>query len=210
MTDFDLKTLARRNRNNPSQAIVPRRHLLSRYVLPGVLVIGFLALVLWSTRNAYLPSKRVAVIPVHLSLAEVRTEGTPLFKAAGWVEPRPTPIRVAALASGVVEQLLVVEDQEVDTGQPIAQLVSIDAQLALQQADSTLQLRIAEVGEAKANLVAAETNLEIPAHLELIVAEAEAAVAAIETELTNLPQKLEAAEARRRLAEIDKIARQRA
>ena len=32
----------------------------------------------------------VKVVPVHVSRAEVQQAGTPLFKAAGWVEPRPT------------------------------------------------------------------------------------------------------------------------
>ena len=64
------------------------------------------------------------VVPVHVARAEVQQAGTPLFKAAGWVEPRPTPILVAALASGVVERLLVVEDQAVETGQPVAELVA--------------------------------------------------------------------------------------
>ena len=105
-----------------------------------MIVVGFLTLSLWTTRDAYLPRKSVTVMPVQLRRSAVQTEGTPLFKAAGWVEPRPTPIRVAALASGVVEQLLVVEDQAIDAAEPIARFVSIDAELALQQAEAMLAL----------------------------------------------------------------------
>src|SRR5690606_4781671 len=100
--------------------------------------------------------------------------GTPMFNAPGWIEPRPTPIRVAALASGFVEDLLVVEDQQVAAGEPIARLVDDDALLALEQAQASLELREAEVREAAAALAAALVNFEIPAHLELPVAEAEA------------------------------------
>jgi RND family efflux transporter MFP subunit len=173
-------------------------------------MLGFSMLAMWTTRELYLPRKAVTFIPVHVSLVEVQTEGMPLFKAAGWVEPRPTPIRVSALASGVVEELLVVQDQEVKAGQPIARLVATDAELALQQAESMLQLRKAEVQEATAALSAATTNLAVPAHLELPVAEAEAALAAIETELTNLPKQLARAQARRTLAEVDLEARRTA
>ena len=62
----------------------------------------------------------MTVVPVHVSRAEWQEEGTPLFKAAGWVEPRPTHVAVPALASGVVDQLLVVEDQAVEEGEPVA------------------------------------------------------------------------------------------
>src|SRR5690606_7399034 len=116
------------------------------------------------------------------------------------IEPRPTPIRVAALASGFVEELLVVEDQQVAAGEPIARLVDDDALLALEQAQASLELREAEVREAAAALAAALVNFEIPAHLELPVAEAEAALAAIETQLSNLPHQLKRAEARLELA----------
>ena len=54
-----------------------------------------------------------------------------------------------------------------------------------------------------AALVAAQTNFDVPAHLELPVAEADADLAAVQTELTNLPSQLVRAEARLRLAKID-------
>lgn len=210
MNEVNLKTLARRNPDGIASMAAPRRHWISRYVLPGAIVAGFASLTLWATRDVYLPHKTVMIMSVQLRQTEGQTEGTPLFKAAGWVEPRPTPIRVAALASGVVEQLLVVEDQAVEVGEPIARLVSIDAELELQQAEALLALREAEVTEAQANLEAARTNLAIPAHLELIVAEADAELAAVETALSNLPQQLEQAKARLRLAEVDRKAREQA
>ncbi|HBL44518.1 MAG TPA: hemolysin D, partial [Planctomycetaceae bacterium] len=59
-------------------------------------------------------------MPVIVTQSSIRNAGTPLFQAAGWVEPRPTPVRVAALSPGVIEELLVVEDQKVKQGEPIA------------------------------------------------------------------------------------------
>ena len=68
----------------------------------------------------------MTVIPVFALPAAGERAGTPLFKAAGWIQPGPTAIRVPALAAGVIEQLLVVQDQTVQAGQPIAQLVADD------------------------------------------------------------------------------------
>ncbi len=199
----NLKDLAVRRDAGSGRSLAPRRHIISRYIFPGALVLGFLALTIWSARDHWLPRKTVTVVPVHVSLSEVQTAGTPLFKAAGWIEPRPTPIRVAALASGVVDQLLVVEDQSVEQGEPIARLVARDAELALQQAIATEGMRKAETEEAQAVLTAARTHLEFPTQLELPLAEAEVELATLDTELTNLPNLLKRADARLRLADAD-------
>lgn len=201
--EIDLKELAIRRESGGGGRVAPKRRIVSRVVLPGLLILGFAAVLAWAARDVYLPRTPVTVVPVRVSLAELQTEGTPLFNAAGWVEPRPTAIRVAALAPGVVEELLVVEDQWVTAGEPIARLVDADAKLALENAQAVQRLRESEVKAAEAALAAAEVNFEIPAHLELPVAEAEAALAAIETELSNLPHQLARAEARLRVAKFD-------
>ena len=202
-SQIDLKDLAIRGEPDGRPNLAPKRRIVSRVVLPGLLIIGFVLVLAWAARDTYLPRTPVTVVPVRVSLSELQSGGTPLFNAAGWVEPRPTPIRVAALASGVVEELLVVEDQFVEQGEPIARLVDEDAILALQQAEAVYRLREAEVNEAEAAVTAAQINFDIPAHLELPVAEAEAALAAIETELSDLPHQQKRAEARLRLAEYD-------
>jgi multidrug efflux pump subunit AcrA (membrane-fusion protein) len=209
-TQVDLRELAIRGNGAGQVELAPPRRVVSRYVVPGLLVLGFLSVVAWAARDVYLPRHPVTVVPVYVSMTAIQTAGTPLFNAAGWVEPRPTPIRVAALAPGVVDELLVVEDQEVKQGEPIARLVAEDARLQLEQARAAGALREAEVAEAMAAIDAARTNLEIPAHLELPLAEAEAAVAAMDTELSNLPHQLARAEARLRLAQVNLNVKQQA
>ncbi|MCU0879705.1 MAG: efflux RND transporter periplasmic adaptor subunit [Pirellulaceae bacterium] len=102
-----------------------------------------------------------------------------------------------------MEELLVVEGQEVRADQPVARLVDADARLNLREAESTLQLREAERDGAQAVLTAAKQNLEQPVHLEAAHAEAEAALATLETEIKNLPFLVQAAEARLTLARQD-------
>ncbi|MBC8354405.1 MAG: HlyD family efflux transporter periplasmic adaptor subunit [Planctomycetes bacterium] len=194
-TEVDLRELAIDRGGAGQPTLRTRRHLLTRYVLPIVLVCGFLALVAWASRDLVFPPTAVTVVPVFSTAAGVQQEGTPLFKAAGWIEPRPTPIRVAALAPGVVEKLLVVEDQSVKSGDPIAELVKDDARLAHDRALADLDLRQAERDEAKAAHIAAETRFNQPVHLEAVLREAEAPLAKIETLLQNLPFEIRRAEA---------------
>src|SRR5437870_3119168 len=87
-----------------------RRHVLTRIALPGLLLAGFLALLAYALRESLSPPRPVTVIPVITAQAALDAPpDTPLFRAAGWAEPRPTPTLVTALAEGVVEELLVVE-----------------------------------------------------------------------------------------------------
>lgn len=194
-TEVDLRELAIDRTGTEAAKLRTGRHLLTRYVLPIVLILGFLSLVGWAARDFLFPPRPVSVVPVFSTTAEVQQEGTPLFKAAGWIEPRPTPVRVAALAPGVVEQLLVVEDQPVKKGAAIAELVKDDAQLTHQAALADLELREAELQQAKATLAAAETRFQQPVHLEAALGEAEATLAKIATELKNLPFEVRRAQA---------------
>lgn len=183
----------------------PRRRvtLLTRYVVPGVLLLGFLGLLAWSARASLLPARAVTVMPVVSARTEVQQAGAPLFQCAGWVEPRPTPIVVTALAEGVVEKLLVVEGQEVQAGEPVATMIDADARLAVEGAEAELRLREAELARARAKWKTAGRRIQSPLHLEAPLAEAEAAWAKVQTELGTLPSQLDAAEARLRFCRLD-------
>ena len=84
----DLKELAI-DRSEPARASgALRRHLLSRYVIPGILIVGFLGLVAWASWDFVFPPQSVKVVPVFSTTAEMRQAGTPLFQAAGWIDQR--------------------------------------------------------------------------------------------------------------------------
>ncbi len=203
LNQVDLSQLAV-DRDAPTGLPVgTRRNIISRYVLPGVLILGFLALIAWSSRDFVFPPKEVYVVPVLATQSAARTEGAELFNAAGWIEPRPTAIRVAAIASGIVEKLLVVEDQKVKAGEPVALLVDEDAQLAFDRCVADRELAEAELQRAKATMVAATTRFEQPVHLQAALAEADTALAKINTMLTNLPFETKRAESRVNFARRD-------
>ena len=95
MSDVDLSQLAVDRSGSKQTGGGTRRHLLTRYVIPATLIVGFLMLVAWASWDLMFPPRRVTVVPVLATQAGIQREGTPLFKAAGWIEPRPTPVRVA-------------------------------------------------------------------------------------------------------------------
>lgn len=203
MPEVDLQQLAIQRGGESEPRLRLKRHALTRFVLPGLLLLGFVSLVVWACWEMVFPPRPVTVVPVVPKQAAVQREGTPLFNAAGWIEPRPTPVRVAALAPGVVEQLLVVEDQPVKAGEPVAELVKDDAQLAYDRALADQKLREAELEVAQATLAAAKTRFEEPVHLEAALEEAEAALAKTDTQLRNLPFEIHQAEARLEFAKTD-------
>jgi len=207
MAEVDLKQLAIDRGSNPadrSRTDLPtRRHLVARVLIPGMLAFGFAALIAWAAWDFVFPPAPVKVVPVVATKAKLQSAGTPLFQAAGWVEPRPTPIRVAALSPGVIEELLVVEDQAVDQGDPVARLVREDNQLAYDRAVADRDLQKAEVEQSQAALDAANVRVEQPVHLEAQLAEAEAQVSRIETQLQNLPFEVRRAEALQQYAQTD-------
>lgn len=186
MSEVDITQLALERREPPAGS-AHGRHLLTRYLLPALLLASFTALVGWLARDLVFPPRQVTVVPVLATRAAARPEGTPMFPAAGWIEPRPTIVRVAALAPGVVQRLLVVEDQPVKAGEPVAELVKADAELAYDQALADRKLRQAELEETQAALTAATTRLEQPVHLQAELGQADASLAEIETQLAQLP-----------------------
>lgn len=174
-----------------------------RLVAPAIIAFGFVGLLAYAARESWLPRRSVTVAPVIVSRQSVRREGTQLFQAAGWIEPRPTPVVVSALAEGVVEKLLVVEGQALEANQPVAQLIAVDAELAVRDRASVRALRRAEESSAAADLEAAQARLAAPLHLDAALAEAESLVYQAETAQAKLPFQLASAKARQTQTEQD-------
>ena len=198
---LDLRELAtpRETARSAARASSSARWL-SRYVLPLCLLAGFAGALAWSFREAFFIAKPVQVVPVMSVQAEIAQSAAPLFQSAGWVEPRPTPVLVTALAEGVVEQLLVIEGQDLKAGNEVAKLIDADARLRLRQAEAELRSRQAELASSKATLAAAETRLREPLELQTKLAEAEAMLARISTERARLPSQIAAAQSKLALA----------
>lgn len=197
---IDLSQLAIKRGATAPATLKTSRKWMTRYVLPGAIVMGFASLFGWAAQESFMPSHAVTITPVVVTRAEVQQAGTPLFQAAGWIEPRPTAVIVPALAPGVVDKVFVVEGQQVKQGEPVATLNDVDAKLLLQQAEASLRLYYADVQNAEATLVASRTALAKPNELKAALADAESMLAEINLTLGNLPYLIAAATNRRQLA----------
>ena len=205
MTDVDLKQLAIDRDDGPSasRSRGPRRQLLTRYVVPGGILSGFVVLTVWMAWGLIFPPRDVTVVALNTTQVVSTGSGQPVFQASGWVEPRPTPIRVAALEPGGIEKMMVREDDEVTPGQTIAVMIKDDARLVLEAAEAQVNLSRAEATRAEAVLAAAEVRLARPVHLEAPLRAAEGQMARISTQLASLPFEKRQAEADLAVAQAD-------
>jgi HlyD family secretion protein len=191
---LDLNKLAiDRTAAKPTTAWPDRRWLV-RYMVPASLLLGFAALVMTAAGTQFLPTQPVTVIPVVVQRGEAARSGEPLFQTPGWIEPRPTAISVTAMTPGVIEELMVVAGQRLEKNDPVARLIAIDAELALEQARNGLAISEGELSRANAEWSAARARLEQPVHLQAILADSRSALAKVETELAKLPYLIKAAE----------------
>lgn len=196
---LDLSQLALdRGPHSPSAEPKPlprRKRWGIRYLLPIGILFGFVALLVAAAGNRLLPTRSVTVVPVVVQRAELQPAGTSLFQSPGWIEPRPMATGVAAMTSGVIEELMVVAGQQVERGEAVARLVAVDAELAREQAEHTLAIRHGELKRAQAELAAARVRLDNPVHLRVQLADARSSLSKSKTELGKLPFLIEAAQA---------------
>lgn len=155
-------------------------------MIPTGIALGFALLFLALYRDRILPAKDVKVAVALSTRAESTTgnaeenpepdskerprelwNGPMAFQASGWIEPDPLPIKATALASGVIDQVHVLEGESVTKNQPLATLIQEDYQLELEEAKSALKVREAtfkahhQVVEAvKIQVLAAKARLE--------------------------------------------------
>ncbi|MBA61925.1 MAG: hypothetical protein CMJ76_06110 [Planctomycetaceae bacterium] len=169
--------------------------LFSRWLVPVLILSGFGALIYWAVLPNLITGIDVTVVKVRVENGTASTAGTPLFRASGWVEPRPTPVYVSSLISGTVESLLVVEDQTVHKGELVATLIDDDAQLKLRAAQADYLNKQALLEQAQIRLKSAEIDYQQPVQKQLAIARAEHNLASINTFLNELPQQIIQAEA---------------
>ncbi len=194
----------------PHKPLQQKKRWISRYGLPIAILVGFAVLLASAAGDRLMPARSVTIMPVIVKRAEMQQAGSTLFQSPGWIEPRPTAISVAAMAPGVIEELMVVAGQSVKMGEPIARLVCVDAELALLQTKNALAIRDGELNRAKAELSAARIRLENPVHLRVLLADAQSNLTKSKTELAKLPFLIEAAEANLKYALTSKEGKQSA
>ena len=196
LADLGALTVARTGSATP-----PLRHprrWVSRVVVPGAIVAGFAALVLWAAWEEVVPPAAVKVVPVQVQTrGPVEAAGQELFRANGWIEPRPLPIDVPVQTEGMyrVKDVLVNPGERVTAGQPLVRLDDARAVLDLESAETRHAKRLAAVRAAKADVTKAGVGATNAAALvKLAKAEGEADVAAMAAEVTRAEAGVKVAE----------------
>ena len=176
---------------SPTSIPRPRPRLLTRIVLPAVLIIATAALLVGAAWSSFFPGAPVTVIPVMVKSIE-GTTGTSSLTATGWIEPDPYPYYASALISGTVAEVLVLEGERVTKDQVVARLIDDDAQIDLAERESELAVAQGDLARAEARLSAAAEHLETQIEKRRAVHTAEAVVAECEADIAQLdPQELE-------------------
>ncbi len=154
--DIDLGALAR---NAPT--LPPPRRSKLRIAVPAAILLAFLAVLASTLDDLWRGSVEVTVVrPQVVDASSTAASGTPLFQAAGWIEPDPFAIEVTALAPGVVRDMLVQQSDVVAKDQVVARLIERDAQLACDSAEAMLAEADAELERAEAESRAAQANFD--------------------------------------------------
>jgi multidrug efflux pump subunit AcrA (membrane-fusion protein) len=213
----DADASATQTRTHHTPIGPPRR--TAHIVAPIIIAAALATLLLFTAREALRPATTVDVVPALFdqqttppvapdapaSRQDDAAAAAPVgrhaargaraggrVQAPGWIEAEPYYVAATALADGVVDEILVLEGDPVEKGEPVARLIDEDARLALARADAELKQANAEVARADAELAAARVDWENPVEHDRAVETARAALAETEAELAQLPALIDA------------------
>lgn len=136
----------------------PSRHFVMRFGIPIAIITTTFVILAYASWN--LVRKTYPVEAVTVVMRDVETDDPisanasdeSIVQAPGWVEASPYAVYAGALIQGIVDEILVLEGDYVEEGQPVAMLVSEDSELALTAARATVALRRGELHAAQAQL----------------------------------------------------------
>jgi len=164
MAHAQLSTLTRASTGPGVTIPMPSRRLLTRLVLPAVVVLAALALLAYAARETLLPALAVTTAPVVLKVGgdSGATEALPgeIVQAPGWIEADPYAVSVPALLAGVIKEITVLEGERVEMGQVVARLVDDEAVLARRRSEAELAQAQVAIQEAGAVVAVEEAKVE--------------------------------------------------
>ena len=173
------------------------RHWWSRVIFPGALLLGFASLMVWASWESLAPPLAVQVRPVMVQTGQVEAAGQELFKANGWIEPRPLPIDVPVQTEGMyrVLRVLVNPGERVKAGQLLITLddtkARLDEESAVQrQLRKQAAMRAAGTEVSKAEVSFKNTQVGVT----LAHAEGQAEVHTLEADVAKAEAELRAAD----------------
>ncbi|MCA9275840.1 MAG: efflux RND transporter periplasmic adaptor subunit [Phycisphaerales bacterium] len=184
--------------NTGGSRALPRRSPFT-IIIPIAVVACMIVIVAWSAWPLLRPARIIEIEQAIIAPTSDTTEPEPsaptteparstrMVQAAGWLEAEPYFVAATALADGVIGEMLVLEGDRVELGQPLARMVDEDASLRLARAKAGEQAAQAAAAIAQARLAAAEQNWQEPYELERAVAGNQARLEELRARLAQLP-----------------------
>ncbi len=133
--NIDLEALARPVAEG---SVPPPRRRWIWWLVPMIVLGGFALVFLDTAKGLLSQAISITVVRPQMVTDAGPGPGSIVFQAAGWIEPDPYPVRVTALAKGVVKKMLVEEADPVKANDVICELVSDDALIAVAAAEAAL------------------------------------------------------------------------
>jgi multidrug efflux pump subunit AcrA (membrane-fusion protein) len=133
---------------------------VSRVFLPLLLLGGFSGVLAWASWDRLVPPVAVRVVPVQVRSSSVENSGQELFKANGWIEPRPLPVDVPIQTEGMyrIKEILVNSGDAVKAKQLLMVLDDEKAKLDLEALQKKLARKKAAIASAQAEIGKAEVT----------------------------------------------------
>ena len=186
--DVDLRSLAVERTAEPVNVHLPRRWF-SRVLLPLGLIAGFAGLFVYASWEYFAPAVSVTVVPVLARDGSIETAaGKEMFKANGWIEPRPAATDVPVQTEGMYRavEVAVVPGDRVKAGQLLVRFDDERAKLDHLAAQRKHAKRVAGQRAAAADL----------ARIKVAAANAAVAVGLVKQESDSEIKTLEAEQTR--------------
>lgn len=154
----DLGVLRVRRTDHAAPELRLPRRWISRVVLPLILLGGFAGVLVWSSWDRLFPPVSVRVVPVQIRSSTVEDSGQELFKANGWIEPRPLPVDVPIQTEGMyrIKEVLINPGDAVKAKQLLVVLDDEKAKLDLESLQKKLARRKAAIASVLADINKAE------------------------------------------------------
>ena len=192
MTNESLQSLSR---DAADRIAAPPRRLWLRVGVPLVILVctvGLLAMSAWESLRPRVPVEAtpVAIREIEVVASAGRTVDGNVIQAPGWVEAAPYSTYISALTEGIVAEILRLEGDRVEIGDPVAKLVPDDAQIGLDRAEAVLIQRRGVLAAAEAALEAASVERTELVTATRTVAVSKARRAKLEADLAAFPARI--------------------
>ena len=158
LADLGALRVRRTEVGESMQPLVLPRRWFSRVVLPLVLLGGFSGILAWASWDRMVPPTQVRVVPVQIRSSVEESSEQELFKANGWIEPRPLPVDVPIQTEGMyrIKEILVNPGDAVKARQLLVVLDDEKAKLDLEALQKKLARRKAAIASVQADISKAE------------------------------------------------------